>query len=252
MPDHPTIAALKKLPKPSDRAVDRVRLSESSVAAKSWVAQCALAAPHLLARVAELEAEKAQRHAQRPIPTTPIRVGLPMPIPPDDCASVVERRLLARVAELEAIDGERAALAELHILCADAGIPPGHIVARVGALVAALEAARVAVGDCSRNSSWASAMSHSSDSATSVLIRSACLPPGPERPLRLKDGVVGMVIERSALVVGSKKSRRPAREPGRRGKGRRCATGGDRGHGQAAFLAPRRGRRCRRGSPRRW
>ena len=61
------------------------------------------------------------------------------------CAVNAAPHLLARVAELEAIDGERTALADLHILCADAGIPPGHIVARVGALVSALEAARVVV-----------------------------------------------------------------------------------------------------------
>ena len=39
-----------------------------------------------------------------------IKPGPPMPIPPDNCASVTERQLLARVAELEAqlIESERA------------------------------------------------------------------------------------------------------------------------------------------------
>lgn len=56
------------------------------------------------------------------------------------------------IAEVERLQGllphaaECAALADLHILCADAGIAPGHIVERVRVLVERLAAARVAVG----------------------------------------------------------------------------------------------------------
>ncbi len=59
MPEHPTITELRKLRKPSDRSVELVRLTESTAAAKSWVAQSALAAPHLLAEVDALRAQLA-------------------------------------------------------------------------------------------------------------------------------------------------------------------------------------------------
>jgi hypothetical protein len=63
-------------------------------------------------RVAELEAEKVARPVPRPIPTTPIRVGQPMPIPPDNCASVVERQLRAQ------LEAARVAMAKV--------LPPEH------------------------------------------------------------------------------------------------------------------------------
>jgi hypothetical protein len=54
--------------------------------------------------------------------------------------------LAAEVERLLPHADECAALADLHILCADAGIAPGHIVERVRQLVDRLAAARVAVG----------------------------------------------------------------------------------------------------------
>ncbi len=59
MTEHPTITALRKLRKPSDRSVELVRLTESTAAAKSWVAQSAQSAPHLLAEVDALRAQLA-------------------------------------------------------------------------------------------------------------------------------------------------------------------------------------------------
>ncbi len=59
MSEHPTITELRKLRKPSDRSVELVRLTESTAAAKAWVAQSALAAPHLLAEVDALRAQLA-------------------------------------------------------------------------------------------------------------------------------------------------------------------------------------------------
>ena len=50
-----------------------------------------------------------------------------------------------RLQELLPHAGECAALADLHILCADAGIAPGHIVERVRQLVTERAKARVAV-----------------------------------------------------------------------------------------------------------
>lgn len=75
MTEHPTITELRKLRKPSDRSVELVRLTESTAAAKSWVAQSALAAPHLLA---EVDALRAQLEAL---------VGLVERWPELDCAS---------------------------------------------------------------------------------------------------------------------------------------------------------------------
>ena len=47
---------------------------------------------------AEVVRLRGLQPARRPIPTTPIHVGPPMPTPPDDCASVVERELRAQLA----------------------------------------------------------------------------------------------------------------------------------------------------------
>lgn len=60
----------------------------------------------------------------------------------------IQKALAAEVERLQGLlphAAECAALADLHILCADAGIAPGHIVERVRALVERLAAARVAV-----------------------------------------------------------------------------------------------------------
>lgn len=57
MTEHPTITELRKLRKPSDRSIELVGLTGSTAAAKSWVAQSALAAPHLLAEVDRLRAQ---------------------------------------------------------------------------------------------------------------------------------------------------------------------------------------------------